>query len=54
MDLSLTLSIISIVVSISIAIITLLLTEFRGPDISLLNYPEFRISNEELHQGNPE
>lgn len=46
MDLSLVLSIVAIVVSVSMSIITLLLTEFRGPNISLLNAPEFDVSDE--------
>lgn len=46
MDLSLFLSITAIVVSVSMSIITLMLTEFRGPNISLLNDPEFKVNDE--------
>ena len=46
MNLPLILSIIAIVVSVSMSIITLLLTEFRGPNISLLNDPEFAVTDE--------
>ena len=46
MDLALILSIVAIVVSVSMSIITLLLTEFRGPNISLLNDPEFEVNDE--------
>jgi len=46
MDLSLTLSMVAIVVSVSMTIITLLLTEFRGPNISLLKIPEFQVTDE--------
>jgi len=46
MDLSLILSVVAILVSVSTSIITLLLTEFRGPNISLLNDPEFEVSDE--------
>ena len=46
MDLSLILSIVAILVSVSMSIITLLLTEFRGPNISLLSDPEFEVSDE--------
>jgi len=47
-DLSVILSLVAIVVSVSISILTLLLTEFRGPSISLLNKPRFILSDEIL------
>jgi len=37
---------VAIVVSVSTSIITLLLTEFHGPNISLLDVPKFKISDE--------
>lgn len=46
MDLSLILSIVAIVLSI----ITLWLTEFRGPNISLLNIPKFEVNDETLSE----
>jgi len=48
MDLSLILSIVAIAVSVSMSIITLLLTEFHGPNISLLNVPKFEVSDEKF------
>ena len=46
MDLPIILSITAIVVSVSMSIITLLLTEFRGPNISLLTEPDFKVEDE--------
>lgn len=46
MDLSIILSIIAIVISVFMSTITLLLTEFRGPNISLLNVPDFEVNDE--------
>ena len=47
MDLSLILSMVAIVVSVSMTIITLLFTEFRGPNISLLKIPKFQVTDED-------
>jgi len=46
MDLSLILSMVAIIVSVSVSTVTLLLTEFHGPNISLLSVPKFTINDE--------
>ena len=46
MDLSIFLSLILSIIAIGISIITLWLTELRGPNISLLNDPEFKTTDE--------
>ena len=46
MDLSLIPSTVAMVVSVSMSIITLLLTEFHGPNISLLNIPKLEVNDE--------
>jgi len=50
MDLAIVISVIALVVSGSISIITLLLSEFRGPNISLLNEPEFEVNDENFDE----
>jgi hypothetical protein len=45
MELSIVLSIIAIIVSVVMSSITLLLTEFQGPDISLVNAPKFEVND---------
>ena len=50
-ELSTIISFIGILISISISSITLWLTHFRGPDITLLKIPEFKVNDENLHQN---
>ena len=50
MDLSLILSMVAIVVSFATSIIILLLTEFHGPNISLLNVPKFEITDKTFNE----